>query len=115
MSFIVGAVGLAYLACVLFFQAGERRTQLAGIKASSNVKSSVRIGAWLLLLLALSLLSLSKGLELGITIWLGVVSCAGGTSLLVSALAPRWHWYSALAVLGVCACIILAGLVRGSV
>ena len=115
MSFVVGAVGMAYLACVLFFQAGELRTQLAGIKASSNLQSSVRIGAWLLLLLALLLLCLSKGVELGITIWLGVVSCAGGISLLVSALTPRWHWYSALVVLGICACIILADLVQGRV
>ncbi|MEM0984918.1 MAG: hypothetical protein AAGJ32_01605 [Pseudomonadota bacterium] len=110
----LAATGLTYLACVLFFQAGKRRTQFAGVAQSERLQSTFRYGALAILFAALWLFSIPQGFERGVTVWLGAVSAAGGVSLLVSALAPDWHRQSAVVVLAFClVAIVLLGLLGG--
>ncbi|MEO0464959.1 MAG: DUF3325 family protein [Pseudomonadota bacterium] len=109
----IAAIGLTYLACVLLFQASERRTQLAGVKQSANLQHLMRFGAGGLLILTLCLFALQSGLEFGLPIWLGVLSAAGGLSLLVSALYPRWHLKSAAVVVLACAALIALAMISG--
>ena len=106
-ALITGLAGaLAYLACALFYQAGERRTALAQLKSSPQARKAARAAGWAALLVALWLFALPQGWERGAPIWIGAVIAAGGTSLLVSALMPRWHLAS-MGVAGGCALLLL--------
>lgn len=99
---------LAYMACASFYQAGERRSQVALLKASPAVRRGVYAGAWILLLVALWLLATPQGWERGVPIWLGVLTGAGALSLFIAALRPTWH-VASIAVAGVGALAFLLG------
>lgn len=108
------ASALAYLACSLFYQAGERRTALGPLKTSPKARNAARAVGWAALLIALWLFALPQGWERGVTIWIGVTVAAGGISLLVSALMPRWHLAST-GVAGGCALLLLLSIaVKGA-
>ena len=104
------ASALAYVACALFYQAGERRTALDRLKASPKARKAVRAVGWAALLIALWLFALPQGWERGVTIWIGATVAAGGISLLISALMPRWHLAS-MGAAAACAMLLLLSIV----
>ena len=113
------ASALAYVACALFYQAGERRTALDRLKASPKARKAVRAVGWAALLIALWLFTLPQGWERGVTIWIGatvaaggisLLIAAGGISLLISALMPRWHLAS-MGAAAACAMLLLLSIV----
>ena len=107
---VTGLAGaLVYLACALFYQAGKRRTELTALKSSEKARAGVRTAGWAALLAALWLFALPQGWERGVAIWIGAITAAGGISLLVSALLPRWHLPS-MAFAGACAVLLLLSL-----
>ncbi|MEM0930515.1 MAG: DUF3325 family protein [Pseudomonadota bacterium] len=109
------ALAITYLGCVAFFEAGERRGRLHEVLTLSPSGTWLRRWAWAALIIALFLFAQPQGWERGVPIWLGALSVAGGISLLISALLPRWHiWTGAGA--GLLASIAAAGaLITGLV
>jgi len=93
MSALVTGLGgvLAYMACALFYQAGERRTAVVVLNSSQQARAAARAAAWAALLAALWLFAQPHGWERGVAIWIGAVSAAGILSMLISALRPGWH------------------------
>lgn len=83
------AAALLYTACVIFFQAGARRSGLDAVRRSAVVRNVSRAIAWAAVLAALWLCAEPQGWERGIPVWLGLFSLAGGLSLVVSALNVR--------------------------
>ena len=107
------ASALAYVGCALFYQAGERRTALSALKSSPKARKAARAAGWAALLIALWLFALPQGWERGVTIWIGATIAAGGISLLVSALMPRWHLVSMAAASGCAILLLLSLAVKG--
>ena len=110
-ALVTGMAGaLAYVACSLFYQASERRTGLARLRASSKARTAARAAGWAMLLIALWLFAQPQGWERGVTIWIGATIAAGGISLLVSALMPRWHLVS-MGAAAACATVLMLSIV----
>ena len=82
---------LLFVACVAFYQAGARRTELAGIKSSKRNQSLARFSGWGLAILALVLSSWPQGLERGVPIWLACFMLAAFSALVIGALSQRWQ------------------------
>ncbi|MEO0973729.1 MAG: hypothetical protein AAFX85_11595, partial [Pseudomonadota bacterium] len=82
---------LLYLACVGLYQANGKRTQIAAVRANEPLQRAVGSASWLLAVAPLALITSDVGLERAIPLWLVLLSIAGLSSLLVSALAPGRH------------------------
>lgn len=83
------AAGLLLTASVLWIEAHERRAVLAAARRSSRVRLGLKLGGWVLALLALVAAAQPQGLERGAPIWLGWFMTAGVAALLVMAFSPR--------------------------
>ncbi|MEL7451959.1 MAG: DUF3325 family protein [Pseudomonadota bacterium] len=103
---------LLYLACFAFFQAGERRTEFAGVKASKRHQTAVRAGGWGIALLSLVLMAGPQGWERGTTIWLAQFMLAAFVALFIGSLAPRLQIGTAIAMV-VVSLMIAALIVSG--
>ncbi|MEM9054112.1 MAG: DUF3325 family protein [Pseudomonadota bacterium] len=108
-------VFLAFAGCVALFQAGQRRTQFAAVRNSPGTQAGLRRTGAVLIIVSLVLFSVTSGLELGIPIWLGVLSGAGGLALILDALKPEWQPLSVVAVGLVCLALLITSFVsRGA-
>ena len=100
---------LVYLACVGFYQAGEKRTSVDRLRASPRERTYVRAASTVLLLAGFAPLAIVQGGERAVAVWLGVLAGAGGVSLMVAALAPARHLLTgAVSAIGVF--VLAAGL-----
>ncbi|MEM8825736.1 MAG: hypothetical protein AAGD40_02260 [Pseudomonadota bacterium] len=84
------------------------------MKDSSLVRRGTAGLAWATALAALAILVIARGWELGIPLWLAAFAMAGVASLLVTALAKRWHLTSAAIAAIVAAFAIVVSLGPGS-
>lgn len=102
-------LSLLFIACVAFYQAGARRTELAGIKSSKRNQTLARFSGWGLAILALVLISLPQGLERGVPVWLASFMLAAFSALVIGALSQRWQIRTAgiMAILGAVAAAFL--------
>lgn len=112
MSALV-AVALLLVACVGFYHARASRTHFDALRRSARRRVLLRWFCWSLLALSAWLLALPQGWERGVPAWLGSLSAAGVASLLIVALAPRWHAPAGLVALGV-ALLAAAVMMTGS-
>lgn len=115
MSVWLTALGvlLSYVGCVLLFQGGERRARHRAVRVPKAWMARSKAAGWALVLIALVPLSIPRGLEIGVTVWLSILALAGVASLLVSALVPRWHLASPLGVAGLSLLLALPFYVFG--
>jgi hypothetical protein len=97
----VVAGALLLVACVGFYHARAARTHFDALRRSARRRALLRGSCWGLLALSAWLFALPQGWERGIPAWLGTLSMAGVASLLIAALAPRWHAPTGFAALGV--------------
>ncbi|MEM6914571.1 MAG: DUF3325 family protein, partial [Pseudomonadota bacterium] len=104
---------IMYLGCVAFFESGERRGRVHDVLNITPSPTWLRRSGWAALLFSLVLFAQPQGWERGIPIWLGALSMAGGTSLLVSALLPRWHLWTGAGAGVVASMAILGALITG--
>ena len=99
------AIGVcyAYAGCILLFQGGARRVRHKAVRIPQAWMGWSQMAGWAFILTALVALSMPRGVEIGVTVWLSTLAIAGIASLLVSAFMPRWHLISPLfvAVVGV--------------
>lgn len=76
--------------------------------------SSVRITGFAMLALSCGCLMLALSAEIGMTVWLAVLAISGIASLLVAALAPRFHFVSPFGLTAVGFAFVTAmSLLRG--
>lgn len=92
-----------YFACVAFFHADTRRTDIAMLKQSKATRSLLWGAGGVAALLALFPLQSLSNWELAIPIWLGIGVFVGALSLLISAFAKSWHFQTGLvgAIVGI--------------
>lgn len=90
----------SYTGCVLLFQSGEHRRRHKAVRIPMEKAALTRKAGWVLLLAALAALSIPRGFEIGLVLWLAALALGGIVSLLVSALAPKAHLLSPAAVAG---------------
>ena len=91
MMTIIVVLFIQYTSCVMLHHSNPKRTQLALLINSSNVRLIIRSSAVLMLLLSLSILSNVKGWELGIPIWLCLIAVTGLLSLFTNAYFLSLH------------------------
>lgn len=92
---------LLYTACAGWFHAAERRTAFAACRRHAGARWLLRGASWVFAVGALLALRAAVGLERALPVWLVLLTLAGISSLLVTALAPRRHVVSAVVVYAV--------------
>ncbi|MEM7016009.1 MAG: hypothetical protein AAF512_01565, partial [Pseudomonadota bacterium] len=85
------ATALLYLACVAFYHAHEKRSELSWVKTSSAFRFGMRISAWGLFLVSLYIIGQYLGWARGIPVWLGLLTLMGLSSILIAVLIPKYH------------------------
>lgn len=104
------ALCLLYTACAGWFHAAQRRTAFVACRGHAGARWLLPGASWILSLGALLALHAAVGWEL--PIWLVLSALAGISTLLVTALAPKWHVLSALVIYGLG--LLLVGWVASS-
>ena len=97
MLTVFSTVCLLFAGCALLFQADERRSAFANVRASGSVRLGLRAMALLVFVLTLTMSASLQGWELGVPVWLGIFSFAFVAGLFLSAQKPDWHARVAMA------------------
>lgn len=95
MLTVVSSTCLLFAACALFYQADKKRSAVAELRASPQLRTGVRAGATLISALTLIMIASLQGWELGVPVWLGLFSFVFVAGLFLSAQKPDWHPKSA--------------------
>ena len=82
---------LLFGGCALLYQADERRSAFAAVRASRPMRLGMRAVALIVFALTLIMTATLQGWELGVPVWLGVFSFAFVAGLFLSAQKPDWH------------------------
>ncbi|MEM6858873.1 MAG: DUF3325 family protein [Pseudomonadota bacterium] len=112
-TFALAGLSFAYASCVLFFQSGERRAKHPAVVVPAPRMAFARVAGWAMLPLSWACFIAASGVEVGTAIWLGVLALAGILSLLITAVLPKYHLASLLAVLGVSSVATLMAVLQG--
>ncbi len=91
MLTVSSIVCLIFSGCALLYQADERRSAFANVRASKPTRLGMRAVALIVFLLTLTMTASLQGWELGVPVWLGIFSCAFVAGLFLSAQKPDWH------------------------
>ena len=101
MLTVLSSTCLMFAACALLYQADARRSAVAGVRGSQQMRYGMRTASVSLLVLTLFMVAALQGWELGIPVWLGLFSFAFVAGLYLSSQKPEWHLPSALAAAGI--------------
>lgn len=88
---VFASIMLIFSSCVLLLQADAHRGRVLTLRRSKNKRYLARLIAVFILIACLTMISALNGWELGIPIWLGLLSVASVASLFLNAQAPVWH------------------------
>jgi len=88
---------LLFAGCALLYQADERRSAFANVRASGPARLGMRVFALIVFVVTLTMTASLQGWELGIPVWLGIFSFAFVAGLFLSAQKPDWHARVAMA------------------
>lgn len=110
MPAMLCALALLYLACFGLYHANAKRSAFEWVKASKAGGRCLQAISWGTALLALAGLAHAIGFERGFTIWLGLLSLAGGASLFIAARWPDRHRLSAYGAAGLAVFSAWAGV-----
>ena len=94
----------------MLYQADERRSDFAYVRASRSFRLGMRSAAMAIFVAALTMIATLQGWELGIPVWLGTFSFAFVAGLFLSAQKPDWHAKAAMAAGGLGLCLGLGAL-----
>lgn len=97
MLTVLSSACLLFAGCALLYQADERRSVFASIRASRNTRMGMRVAAALVFVATLMMTATLQGWELGIPVWLGIFSFAFVAGLFLSAQKPDLHAKAAMA------------------
>lgn len=88
---VTAASALLYLACFAFYHAHKARCGFAQLKSSPRALMALRLGGWVLAVLALAFCVAGRGWEVGIFMWSGCFVLSGTISLFTAALFAKLH------------------------
>lgn len=97
MLTVLSTVCLVFAGCALLYQADERRSAFASVRASKPIRLGMRFAATVVFALTLAMTATLQGWELGVPVWLGIFSFAFVAGLFLSAQKPDWHAKAAVA------------------
>ena len=97
MLIILSSTCLLFAGCALLYQADDRRSAFANVRASQQLRLGMRVGAVLVFVATLMMTATLQGWELGVPVWLGIFSFAFVAGLFLSAQKPNWHANAAMA------------------
>ena len=91
MLIVLGVLFLLFSACAMLYQADARRGAFAIVRTNINVRTGLRVAAWLVFAITLVMLAGMQGWERGIPVWLGLFTAVFVLGLFLSAQKPGWH------------------------
>lgn len=97
MLIVLSSACLLFAGCALLYQADERRSAFANVRASQPLRLGMRTGAVVVFVVTLMMTATLQGWELGVPVWLGIFSFAFVAGLFLSAQKPDWHAKAAMA------------------
>lgn len=96
---IISALFLQYLACFAWYQAHAQRSTFASVRRSPAGQWLLRIGGWLISIMAFKLLASSWGTERAVPMWLACVFISGVAAIFIEQWKPRqFHASTAIAL-----------------
>lgn len=110
MLTVLSSTCLIFAACALLYQADERRSEFANVRASRSFRMGMRSAAMAIFVATLMMIATLQGWELGIPVWLGIFSFAFVAGLFLSAQKPDWHAKAAMAAGGLGLCLGIGAL-----
>lgn len=87
----LGALFLLFSACAMLYQADARRGALSVIRKNPEVRTGLRLGAWLVFAVTLVMIAGLQGWERGIPVWLAMFTAVFVSGLFLAAQKPEWH------------------------
>ncbi len=92
------AFSILYLSMVLFYHSNKKRTSIHKIKQTQGADKFLRLLAWLTLIFSTYLLVIANGAEIGITLWLALITLAAIVSMMVATFTQKSHLGSVILI-----------------